>query len=128
MARKKILIVSEDPALLKFLRGNLSDDKYQLMASYELNEGIEDVLSEVTPCLVILDIMMPQMSGIEISLYIRQQSQVPILMFSTWGSGEQQVRALDLCNVDSYLSKPFGVAEVITRIERSLLCNQASKH
>ena len=128
MTGKKVMIVSKDPVLLEFLRCNLSQDKYHLMATQDMNEDIESVLAEITPCLVILDIMMPRMGGIEMSLYIRQQSQVPILMLSTWGAGKDKVRALDVSNTDDYLSEPFGIAEVTTRIERALRCSRVYKN
>ena len=128
MTEKKIMVVSKDQALLELLRSNLSPDKYHLMATQDMNEEIEEKLAEITPCMIILDIMMPRMGGIEKSLYIRQRSQVPILMLSTWGAGKDEVRALDVSNTDDYLSEPFGIAEVTTRMERALRCSRVYKN
>ncbi len=75
--------------------------------------------------LVIVDIIMPSLDGIRECLYIRQWSQVPIMMLSTWGTGGNRVRGLDL-GADSYLTEPFGVDELMVRTKEALQQNFAA--
>ena len=83
------------------------------------------MLDEELPDLIIVDIMMPSLDGLGICLYIRQWSQVPIMMLSTWGTEEGKIRGLDLSS-DSYLTKPFGIDELKVRIKEALWRNQAA--
>lgn len=122
MAEKKILIVSGDPVLRGFLHHNLPDKGYQVASTKDSGEELKAVLYQELPDLVILDIMMPRLDGIEVCLRIRQWSQVPIIMLSAWGAGRDKARGLDL-SAESYLTKPLGIAELVAWIEETLSRN-----
>ena len=120
----KNLVVSSDPVMLRFLQQNLSENGYQMVTTQHTGEELKVELDRELPDLVILDIMMPELDGIEVCLRIRQWSQVPVLMLSTWGAGEDRVRGLDLI-ADSYLTEPFGIDGVMEKIEGALQRNAA---
>ena len=119
MAKNKVLVISGDPVLLNFFQLNLREDEYQVASTQHTSERLGAVLDEELPDLVILDIMMPGLDGIEVCLRIRQWSQVPILMLSAWGAGQGYVRGLDL-SADSYLTEPFGIDELRAQIKETL--------
>ena len=119
MAKNKILVISGDPVMLGFLQLNLRESEYQVVSTQRTGEELGAVLDEELPNLVILDIMMPDLDGIEVCLRIRQWSQVPILMLSAWGAGQDKVRGLDL-SADSYLTEPFGIDELRAQIKETL--------
>ena len=122
MKQKKILIVSGDPGLLDALQNNLPGRGYKVENTGDCGEELRDMIDQVSPDLVILDIFMPHLDGIELCLRIRQWCNVPIIMLSSWGASGNKVRGLDL-SADSYLTEPFGFPELITRIERTLSRN-----
>jgi len=119
MTEKKILVVSGDPILLRLLRDNFPAKGYQVTSTKDTGQELRAVVDRVLPDLVILDIVMPQLEGIEVCLRLRQWSQVPIMMLSTWGARKGTVRGLDL-SADSYLTEPFSIAELMERIEETL--------
>mgnify|MGYP000215086000 CR=1 FL=1 len=119
MNERKILAVSSDPSLLSLLQDSLPARGYQITSAKDTGEELKTALSETLPDLIILDIMMPYLDGIEICLRLRQRSQIPILMLSTWGTRKGTVKTLDL-SADSYLSEPFTISELIARIEQIL--------
>ncbi|MFH1651007.1 MAG: response regulator transcription factor [Chloroflexota bacterium] len=123
--KTRILFVSSDPKLLKFLPRQLRDAGFQVVTTPETGGPLNDVLDQENPDFIILDIMAPQLDGIEVSLRIRQWSKVPILMLTAWGAGEDRVRALDL-TADGYLTESFGVEEVVWRIEKVRELNGAA--
>ncbi|MDD5127544.1 MAG: response regulator [Dehalococcoidales bacterium] len=118
MSRVKILTVSRDPVLVKLMQ-QLNGDEYQVTSTRQTGEELKDQLTRETPDIVILDIMMPNLEGIEVCLRIRQWSLMPILMLSTWGVEPGKVRRLNLSN-ESYLTEPFDLDEVKTRIQETL--------
>ncbi len=115
---KKILIISDDSELLGVLQTNLPGKGYQVMSMADSKKELKEMLNQVVPDLIILDILMPWMDGIELCLRIRQWCQAPIIMLSTWGARKDMVRGLDL-SAEGYLTKPFGVSELMTRIEKT---------
>ncbi|MBA7687903.1 Transcriptional regulatory protein WalR [subsurface metagenome] len=120
--KKKILIVSDDPKLLGVLQGNLPNNCYQVMSSRDSGEELREVLDEVLPDLVILDVLMPRLDGIELCLRIRRWCEVPIIMLSSWGAGKDEVRGLDL-GADGYLSEPFNIDDLMVQIDHTIYHN-----
>jgi two-component system KDP operon response regulator KdpE len=118
MSGARILVVDDEPAVLRALRANLLARGYEVTAVGTGEEALEQA-SARHPDLVILDLMLPGLSGIEVSEALRQQSSVPILVLSARGEEATKVRALDL-GADDYLTKPFGIDELLARV-RALL-------
>jgi len=116
--RPHILVVGNDQQVLRTLNLILEVEGYDVSMASE-GSPVLTLVEEHSPDLVIVDIVMPQMDGIEMCLYIRQWSPVPIIMLSTWGAGKDKFRGLDL-DSDCYLTEPFGVAELMAWIEKSL--------
>jgi len=114
MAKTRILIVDDEISIIKFLRANLLEKGYEVLASMNGVEALETFEKEL-PDLVVLDIMMPRMDGFEVCRRIREWSQVPIIMLSAIGSEEDKVRCLNL-GADDYVTKPFGKDELIARV------------
>jgi len=121
-ARLKILVISSDRVIIRFLQDNLDNNDYEVVSTQQTKEELKGVLDKEMPNLVVADIMMPNMDGIETCLRIRQQSQVPIMMLSAWGAGQDMIRGLDL-SADGYLTEPFGIAELIARIRETFNVN-----
>jgi two-component system KDP operon response regulator KdpE len=114
----RILVVDDEPALRRALRANLEARGYEVTA-VETGEEALTVAATSQPDLVILDLMLPGLSGLEVCEALRVQSAVPILVLSAHGEEQTKVSALDL-GADDYLTKPFGMDELVARV-RALL-------
>jgi len=119
MARAKILVVTKDPVMLRFIQINLDSIHYQILHTEYADGEVKTLVEKDIPSLIILDAMMPSLDGIEASLYIRQWCHLPIIILSCWGAGEGKIRALDL-SADCYLTEPFDVQELVARIKDGL--------
>lgn len=119
MSRIKVLTISRDPVLVRLLQKNLDGEEYQVTSARQTGMELKAVLQNESPDIVVLDIMMPNLEGIEVCLRIRQWSLVPIIMLSTWGMEPGKVRGLNL-STDTYLTEPFGIEEVKMRIRETL--------
>ena len=111
----KLLIVDDDPFITESLKVGLGDRGHQVFAGYNGQEGVE-LVTELTPDLVIIDMTMPIMDGLEATEQIRQLSDVPIIMLTAETDEEDVVNALET-GVDEYLSKPFRLNELAARIQ-----------
>lgn len=125
MAKIKTLVISNDPVMLRFLQQNLNGNEYEVVSTQHTGEELKAVVEHELPDLIILDIMMPGLDGIEICLRIRQWCQTPIVMLSAWGVGEDKVRGLNL-GAESYLTEAFGIDVLKTGIKETLQRNQAA--
>jgi len=123
MHSPRILIVDDDLAIIKFLRANLKAEDYETLVAMDGAEAIEAVEREL-PNLVILDIMMPKIDGFEVCRRLREWSQIPIIMLSARGDEGDKVKCLDL-GADDYITKPFGVGELIARVRAVFRRTQA---
>lgn len=118
MAEHYILIVDDDPGLVKFVRANLRVRGYQTAVAMDGNEALNSV-EEKVPDLIILDINLPGVSGFDVCQQIREWSQVPIIMLSARIDESDKVKALDI-GADDYIVKPFGIDELLARIRAVL--------
>ncbi len=114
MRRPRILIVDDDLAIIKFVRANLKAEDYETLTALDGVEALETIEREM-PDLVILDIMMPKMDGFEVCHQLREWSQMPIIILSARGDETDKVKCLEL-GADDYITKPFGVSELIARV------------
>ena len=124
LAKTKILTISTDPVLVSFLQQGLNDGEYEIISTRHTGMQLKDVIDSEDPEFIILDIMMPTLDGIGTCLQLRQWTHLPIMMLSTWGTGDGTIRGLSLGS-DSYLTEPFGVEVLKTRIEETLKRNAA---
>ena len=115
MDKKHILIVDDDPAILRLLNTNLKARGYEVTTATNGEESLEAVQSDFID-LIILDIMMPKVDGVEVCRRIREWSNIPIIILSARGDEKDKVRCLEL-GADDYLTKPFGIAELMARIK-----------
>lgn len=117
--RIKILAVSQDPALVHFLQHELNKDSYEVASTRSTNGRLQATLEIERPDFIIVDIVMPSCDGIGTALQLRQWTERPIIMLSTFGASQGRVRALNLGS-DSYLSEPFGADVLEQRIAMAL--------
>ena len=111
----KLLIVDDDPFVTESLKVGLGDRGHQVFAGYNGREGVK-LVDELTPDLVIIDMTMPIMDGLQATEQIRQQSDVPIIMLTAETDEEDIVTALEI-GVDDYLGKPFRLNELAARVQ-----------
>jgi DNA-binding response OmpR family regulator len=111
----KILMVDDDPTLIKMFTFLLKDEGYEVISTASGTEALQ-VLSEQWIDVVILDVVLPRSDGFEICQRIRETNRVPILMLSARGSTEDRVKGL-LTGADDYLAKPCEPAELLARVK-----------
>lgn len=111
---EKILVIDDDPLLRALIQQSLEQDSYTVVTAQGGEEGLRKMDKE-GPDLIILDIMMPDMSGWEICDQVRKKSTVPIIMLTARGSQSDIVRGLQ-AGADDYLVKPFHQAELLARV------------
>jgi DNA-binding response OmpR family regulator len=114
-----ILIVEDDPSILRGLQMNLSLEGFRLVAAHDGDEGLRFARSH-KPDLIVLDLMLPKLSGLDVIRALRAEDpDTPILVLSAKDQEGDKVLALSL-GADDYMTKPFGLAELIARIRASL--------
>ncbi|MEA4854164.1 MAG: response regulator transcription factor [Christensenella sp.] len=118
MEETHILIVEDDPTILNFLSISLKTNHYLFETAMTGLDGISLVLSN-HPDLVLLDLGLPDIDGLEVIKQIRQISEVPIIVVSARGQENEKVEALDL-GADDYITKPFSIKELLARIRAAL--------
>jgi two-component system KDP operon response regulator KdpE len=118
----RILLVDDDRALLRALTIALSARGYDVVTARTGNDGVTQA-SLTTPDVVVLDLGLPDLDGIEVCRRIRQWSQAPIIVLSAAGSEDRKVAALD-AGADDYMTKPFGMAELEARLRVALRRSQ----
>ena len=117
-ARKTVLIVEDEDNLLAPLTYNLEREGYRVVTATDGGEGLE-LAREESPSLVILDIMLPTMDGIQVCRVLRSESGVPILMLTAKGEELDKVLGLEM-GADDYITKPFSMRELIARVKAML--------
>ena len=110
----KILIVEDDPNILEALKYNLGKEGYDTLMAVDGVQAL-DMARANKPDLIILDIMLPEMSGFEVCRILRKEMAVPIIMLTARDDEIDKVTGLDL-GADDYMTKPFSVRELMARI------------
>jgi two-component system KDP operon response regulator KdpE len=110
----RILVIDDEPQITRVLRTSLSTQSFDVRTANDPEEGLR-VFQEWPPDLVITDLMMPGMSGIEVCRAIRAISSTPILVLSVRDHERSKVEALD-AGADDYVTKPFGIQELLARV------------
>jgi two-component system, OmpR family, KDP operon response regulator KdpE len=118
-AKKRILIVDDEPQITRVLRTSLNGSGYDVRTA-ENGDSALTVVREWTPDLVITDVSMPQMNGIELTRRLRTEHDVPIIVLSVKGEEKTKVEALD-AGADDYVTKSIGMNELLARVRRNLV-------
>lgn len=113
-----VLVVEDEEPVRRFLRASLAAHGYRLVESVTGAEAVRDA-TQYVPDLVLLDLGLPDVDGVEVIRSVRAWSSLPILVLSARGEEQQKVLALD-AGADDYLTKPFGVPELLARIRAAL--------
>jgi DNA-binding response OmpR family regulator len=115
----RILIVEDEPNMVAGLRDNFEFEGYQVIAARDGVEGLQRALAE-SPDLVILDVMMPRMSGLEVCKQLKaKHPSLPIIMLTARGQEVDKVVGLEL-GADDYVTKPFSIRELLARVKAVL--------
>jgi two-component system phosphate regulon response regulator PhoB len=113
----KVLVIEDEAAIVTMLKYNLEQEGFTVHAAGDGEEGLL-MVSEKQPDVIVLDWMLPSMSGVEVCRQLRRNQQtknIPVIMLSARGEEEDKVRGLD-CGADDYMTKPFSPTELIARI------------
>ncbi|MFB1080447.1 response regulator transcription factor [Jeotgalibacillus sp. JSM ZJ347] len=117
--KKKVLVVDDEQSIVTLLKYNLEQSGYEVLTAYDGAEGIELVENE-HPDLLVLDLMLPVMDGIEVCKQLRQkQIHIPIIMLTAKDEEFDKVLGLEL-GADDYMTKPFSPREVVARVKAIL--------
>jgi len=116
--KKLVLVVDDEQRIRRFVRMNLELEGYEVIEAADGMEALDQV-RERLPAVVLLDVAMPRLDGFEALQYIRQISDVPVIILTVKGEEEDRVRGLDL-GADDYVTKPFSPRELASRIRAIL--------
>jgi two-component system, OmpR family, KDP operon response regulator KdpE len=114
----RVLVVDDEPAIRRFLRASLSAHGYVVHEASSGEEALQ-VVPAVRPDVIILDLGLPDIRGTDITSHLRKWTQTPIIILSVQGEEPAKVAALD-AGADDYITKPFGVGELLARIRAAL--------
>ena len=115
---EKILVVDDEPQITRVLRRSLSAHRYDVRTAAD-GESALDTFHDFKPDLVITDLSMPEISGLDLCRELRKNSQIPIIVLSVKGDEKTKVEALD-AGADDYITKPFGIDELLARVRATL--------
>ena len=118
MSKPLILVVDDEPQILRVMRASLPVRGYQVITASSGEEALDQVGKQV-PDLIILDLAMPGLTGLDVCRRIREFSVVPIIVLSAEGSDSDKIAALDL-GADDYITKPFSMDELLARVRAVL--------
>lgn len=118
MSRGKVLIIEDEPKIVELLRLYLEKEGYQVVIATDGAKGLE-LFQREKPSLIILDLMLPVMDGLEVCRSIRKVSQLPLIILTARGEEIDRILGLEL-GADDYITKPFSPREVIARVNAVL--------
>jgi two-component system KDP operon response regulator KdpE len=118
MEHKHILVVDDESQITRVLRTSLSSHGYDIRVANDGETALE-IMKDWSPDLVITDLTMPNMDGLELCRRLRVKTQIPIIVLSVRGEERTKVQALD-AGADDYVTKPFGMGELLARVRANL--------
>ena len=118
MSELAVLVIEDEENLLKAIKYNLEQDGYKVQSAMDGEEGLE-LARQLEPSMIILDIMLPKLDGIEVCRILRRESNVPILMLTAKSEEIDRVVGLEL-GADDYVTKPFSMRELMARTKAIL--------
>jgi two-component system KDP operon response regulator KdpE len=110
----RVLVVDDEPEIRRFLRASLKAHQYEVLEADQGSRALM-MIAENHPDLVILDLGLPDINGLEVTRRVREWSPVPIIILSVRNREQDKIEALD-AGADDYLTKPFGMGELLARI------------
>lgn len=113
-----VLVIEDEVQMRRFLRASLGNNGYQVYESETAADGLAQAASR-NPDLVLLDLGLPDQDGLVVTERLREWAKMPIIVLSARGQEEDKIRALD-AGADDYLTKPFGIGELLARIRVAL--------
>ena len=113
-----LLLIEDEPQMRRFLRATLRAHDYQVVEAGTAREGLAQAAGR-NPELILLDLGLPDLDGLEVVRTIRRSARTPVIVLSARGQEQDKVAALDL-GADDYLTKPFGASELLARIRVAL--------
>ncbi len=113
-----ILVIEDEPQIRRFLRATLAANGYRLVEATTAQEGLTEAATR-QPDLVILDLGLPDLDGLEVTRRLREWTSMPIIVLSARGQESDKIAALD-AGADDYVTKPFGVGELLARMRVAL--------
>jgi two-component system KDP operon response regulator KdpE len=114
----KILVIDDEVQIRRFLKASLPEEQFQLLEAGTAAEGMQ-LLTAENPEVLLLDLGLPDKDGLVVTKEVREWSQIPIIILSARGQEADKVAALD-AGADDYLTKPFGISELLARIRVAL--------
>jgi two-component system KDP operon response regulator KdpE len=121
MTEPLLLIIEDEPQMLRFLRASLKSHGYRLVECTTAQDGLAQAAARC-PDVILLDLGLPDLDGIEVTRQLREWTQTPIIVLSARGQDDDKINALD-AGADDYLTKPFSVGELLARIRVALRHN-----
>jgi two-component system KDP operon response regulator KdpE len=118
MSKERVLVVDDEQPIRRFLRVTLTSQAYTVIEAASGQEALS-VAAAQKPDIIILDLGLPDIDGVEVTRLLRQWTQIPIIILSVRGSEKDKIAALD-AGADDYLTKPFGVGELLARLRAAL--------
>jgi two-component system KDP operon response regulator KdpE len=122
---KRVLVVDDEAQITRVLRQSLTAHRYDVRTAADGVSAL-DTFHDWHPDLVITDLQMPEMNGIEFCQAIRKESELPIIVLSVRGEEKTKVAALD-AGADDYVTKPFGIDELLARVRAALRRSPAAE-
>lgn len=122
---KKILVVDDEKPISDIVKFNLTKEGYEVYTAYDGEEALEKV-KEVEPDLILLDLMLPKMDGLEVAREVRKNYDMPIIMVTAKDSEIDKVLGLEL-GADDYVTKPFSNRELVARVKANLRRGQGAQ-
>ena len=116
--RPEVLLIEDDPQIRRFLRPALIAEEYRLYEAVTGEEGVAQAAAR-QPDIIVLDLGLPGIDGFEVIRKVREWSRTPIIILSARGREIDKITALDL-GADDYVSKPFGIGELLARLRAAL--------
>lgn len=114
----RVLVVDDESQIRRFLRASLTGHRYQVVEASNGKDALRQIVA-TKPDLVILDLGLPDMDGLQVLKQVREWSQVPIVVLSVREREQDKIAALD-AGADDYLTKPFGVGELLARLRTAM--------
>lgn len=127
LAHPKILLIEDEPSQVELIHYNLKAEGYDVLVALDGEEGLELALEEI-PDLILLDWMLPKVSGIEVCRQLRRSKitrEIPIIMLTARSEESDKIRGLDI-GADDYITKPYSIKELLARVRATMRRPSAS--